>query len=191
MRPEDRNFRHALSLAVIVLLFAACTGDKYQDTVASGPSTLIGLLEQAPDLSGSWEYALTTTVDECGIEFFPPTATGALQVSQAGTEIVFTLLGPCGTAVTTGAGTVDPGGVASFTWEETFAAGEHCRLSLTTVAAGAADAAAQTLTGSFTLTVEPADDDQSCSPTFPCLLEGSFAAERCPSGDCEFVACGG
>jgi len=190
MRPDHQRNRLALGLAGLVVLLAACTGDKYQETVLTGPNPLVGLLEQAPDLSGSWEFALTTVTDACGIELFPQTGAGVVQVSQAATETVFTVLSPCGTTVTTGAGTVGHDGVATFTWTESFATGETCRLTLTTVAAGAADAAAQTLTGSFTLTVEPADADQSCSATFPCALTGSFAAERCPDGGCGFAGCG-
>ncbi len=189
MRHNHQRTRFALAISSVVVLLSACTGDKDQDTVASGPTHLLGLLEQAPDLSGSWEFDLTIGADACGIELFPQTGAGAVQVSQAGTEIVFTVLSPCGTRVATGVGTVGPNGVATFTWEEDFAAGETCRLTLTTVAAGTADAAAQTLTGSFTLTVEPADEDQSCSATFPCAIAGSFAAERCPSGGCEFAVC--
>ncbi len=189
MRHDRQGIRFAPALAGLVVLLAACTGDKYQDTVTSGPNPLVGLLEQAPDLSGAWEFSLTTSADTCGIEIFPITGAGAFQVSQTDTAIAFTVLSPCGSTVTTGEGTVGHDGVATFEWEESFVASETCRLTLTTVAAGAGDAAAQTLAGSFTLTVEPADEDQSCSATFPCEISGSFAALECPSAGCEFASC--
>lgn len=191
MHPRTRWFRLLFALAAIVPPLAACTGDNDQDTVPLGPNAALGLLQKAPDLAGSWEFSLTTGADGCGIEFFPKTLAGALQVSQADTKIVFTVSSPCGATVATGAGTVGYDGVATFTWAEEFDAGETCRLTLRTAAAGAADAAAQTLTGTFILTVEPSDEDQSCSATFPCEIGGAFAAARCPSAGCEFAPCAG
>jgi hypothetical protein len=190
MRHHRGNIARLFLASGLVLLIAACTGDTYQESVALGPDPLTGLLVQAPDLAGSWEFSLTTGTDGCGIEFFPPTAAGVLAIDQADSTIVLTVLDACGATVTTGSGTVGHDGVATFTWEEIFTAGGSCRLTLTTVAAGAADAAAVSLDGTFTLTVAPADDDQSCSATFPCEISGGFAADRCPEGGCAPAACG-
>lgn len=186
----NRSGSAIAGLCLLILIGAACNDDPPGGGFIPAPPVIGGGAETRPGIDGSWEFMLGTGADSCGIEFFPATAEGVLQVTQTDGDTAFGVVNECGTVVTLGTGTAERSGVITFTYEETFEATATCTLALRTEATGTIDVSAGTITGSYTTDVEPRDGFQDCSTTFPCALSGTFTATTCPPAACEFMVCG-
>lgn len=175
---------------LIILIGTACNHDDPGGGVIPTSPVIGGRIDGTPDVDGAWEFTLSPGTDSCGIEFFPVTPAGVFQVTQVNTDTAFGVINECGTVVAPGKGTSDPSGIVTFVWEEIYQASATCFLMLTTAATGTIDTPGQMITGSYTTDVEPRDNSQDCSTTFPCSLSGAFTATSCPPATCEFSVCG-
>ena len=175
---------------LIILIGTACNDDDPSVRINPASPAIGGHFAAAPDVDGAWEFTLAPGADSCGIELFPVTPEGVFQVIQADIDMAFGVVNECGTVIAHGEGTSDPSGVVTYTYEESYRAAANCILTLTTVATGTINSPGQVITGSYTLDVDPRDDFQDCSATFPCALSGSFTATSCPPATCTFSVCG-
>ncbi len=175
---------------LIILIGTACNDDDPARPFISASPDGLGRIGTAADVGGAWEFSLGAGADSCGIEFFPVTPDGVFQVTQAGTGTAFGVINECGTDVAQGTGTSNSSRVVTFSYEETYQAAANCILTLRMEAIGTIDVSSGVITGSYTTDVEPRDDFQDCSVTFPCALSGPFAATSCPPATCTFSVCG-
>ncbi len=175
---------------LLFVLSSGCSDEGPAGGATPAPNVIGGFVKTTPGIAGPWSFTLSPGTDTCGIEFFPVTDEGVLRLTQTGGRTAFAVVDRCGAVVAHGEGVIEPSGVATFPWEQTFVVSGSCSLTLSTEAAGTSDPAGREIFGSYTLTVSPVNEFQSCGPTFPCTLTGAFAAQSCPPADCRAVTCG-
>jgi hypothetical protein len=113
-----------------------------------------------------------------------------LQITQAHTELQIDSLSVCGNHVDTADGMLTPENLITASSKRTIVLTDTCSLVIEVSLTGAANDAGNQITGSANLTITPADGAAvDCSGGFPCRIDSTFVADRCPPADCTLPPC--
>lgn len=165
----------ALPAAVLCLMFSACS----VNDDGPRPQSAVGGSMDGPSLEGSWVVTTTPANGNCGQRFGMEQKVTVLKVVQAGNDFEFSMEDDCGNPIPGGTGSVDPGGVFSFSTVTTTPLIGSCTLQATETWSGAARMPADAFDGSRNLTVT-----DTCGGSNSCTVGGSFSAARCPASGC-------
>jgi hypothetical protein len=165
--------------------------DQGHDIVpAPGGATLAGFSDTLPKIDGTWRYVDTVTSNRCGRISSVVADVATLQITQAHTELQIDSLSVCGNHVATAAGMLTPENLITAGSKRTVVLTDTCSLVIEASLTGAANDAGNHITGSATLTITPADGTAvDCSAGFPCRIDSTFVADRCPPADCTLPPC--
>jgi hypothetical protein len=173
---------------------SALTGCSYDDDghhiVPAGGATLVGFSDTLPKIDGTWRFVDTQTANGCGsISALVADAT-AVQIAQAHTELQIETLNVCGNRIAIMEGALTPANVISASSRRTVFLTDTCSLEFKVSLAGTANDLGNHIEGSASLKITPVDGPLvDCGPGYPCQIDSTFVADRCPPADCTFQSC--
>jgi hypothetical protein len=157
---------------------------------APGGATLSGFSDTLPKIDGAWHFADTVNVNRCGRIDALVEDTAAVKITQAHTELQIDSLSVCGKHIATAEGTLTPENLINASSNRTVVLTDTCSLIFEMTLTGVANDAGNQITGATTLRITPVDNPTvDCGPGYPCRIESSFIANRCPPADCTLPPC--
>ena len=156
----------------------------------AGGATLAGFSDTLSKIDGTWRYVDTETANSCGSISSLVADVAAVQITQAHTELQIDSLSVCGNHIATAAGMLTPENLLSASSKRTVVLTDTCSLVFEVSLAGTANDLGNHITGGATLKITPVDDPAvDCGAGYPCQIDSTFVADRCPPADCTLPPC--
>lgn len=189
MERHRQRIEMAWLVAMLVVGIASCTGDPEGLGITGNG---VGVVTNVPSVGGTWLLENTITSNTCSS--IDPQVAGSLvlKLSQSDTTLQLELFDSCGALLAVGDGTVTPGALLQTTASASIDLSDACTADVDVALDGTVDAAQDQAEGSVTIDFAPGGTwGPDCDDTFPCRIEATFLAGRCPPADCSFADCDG